>query len=673
MSSLTESTIAMPMGSSKGRMRDRQSTRDSIQIILERSQDAYLRALEMSAASGRVEEVRSACLSLALLRAFQTSLGQGSEIITAAAAEMLASTPAITLHRELLEKIEHKLADGPLDDTKWPVLKRAVTMDHPTSVADSSTPVKGAENIDEACLVLSSSPKQTDRDSAYREYWKSVRARYRASFLQVDQEQVDSLPAEWVIVTINVTEDKNTMFISRHQRDREPLVFTLPLDRQGRRDGEAEEDLFTFDAAKEQMKRIIDESNDGARNAKHVTSQAGKTAWWEKRYSLDKQLKELVANLEFCWLGAFKTILSPRPALSQSALETFGARLERIFHSAIAGGARASDVKTRVQLDTPLLECFAALSSKCRDEEAEDLVYFILDVYQFHGVPVALAELDIDLIGIDLRSALAELEASRPSSPQPSETVFLALDKNVSCFPWESIPILRGRNASRVPSLPFLLHQWSMRDLIYPLASEQGKILVDSKKVFYILNPSGDLSRTQTHFEPWIQSMEKQAGWKGIMGRPPTELELEAVLKEYDLVLYFGHGGAEQYIHSHRVSKLTRCATTMLWGCSSGALVDQGDFDVRGTAWSYMMAGCPALVGTLWDVTDRDIDRLSESVFSKLHLDPSHVSSSTTAATTMLPISAVSLPEAVAKSRDECKLTYLTGAAPVVYGLPIWM
>ena len=89
MSSLTESTIAMPMGLSKGRTKDRQSTRDSIQIILNRSQEAFISTLELSAAGGRVEDVRSACLSLALLRAFQTSLGQGSTDVTAAAAEVL--------------------------------------------------------------------------------------------------------------------------------------------------------------------------------------------------------------------------------------------------------------------------------------------------------------------------------------------------------------------------------------------------------------------------------------------------------------------------------------------------------------------------------------------------------------------------------------------------------
>ena len=63
------------------------------------------------------------------------------------------------------------------------------------------------------------------------------------------------------------------------------------------------------------------------------------------------------------------------------------------------------------------------------------------------------------------------------------------------------------------------------------------RIMLKSTKVYYILNPSGDLSRTETHFEPLIQSMTTKAGWKGISGRPPTEMELVAALSESDLVL----------------------------------------------------------------------------------------------------------------------------------------
>jgi separase len=242
---------------------------------------------------------------------------------------------------------------------------------------------------------------------------------------------------------------------------------------------------------------------------------------------------------------------------------------------------------------------------------------------------------------------LAELEGSRTDTQSTNdEHLFLVLDKNVQSFPWESIPILRGRAVSRIPSLPFLLDQVALvgelqasataaapalmlgaaptsqltssiparesrsvkpseppamlavgtsasASTAIPASSTSSdlRLSLDSRKVFYILNPSGDLSRTQTHFEPWLASMISKAGWKGISGRPPTELELTSALREYDLVLYFGHGGAEQYIRSHKVRHLTRCATTMLWGCSSGHLKDQGDLDRTGTAWNYMMAG----------------------------------------------------------------------------------
>jgi separase len=60
-----------------------------------------------------------------------------------------------------------------------------------------------------------------------------------------------------------------------------------------------------------------------------------------------------------------------------------------------------------------------------------------------------------------------------------------------------------------------------------------GKQKIDVRRVFYILNPSGDLARTQAHFQPWLE----KNGWKGITGRAPTELEMIAALKNHDLVM----------------------------------------------------------------------------------------------------------------------------------------
>lgn len=76
----------------------------------------------------------------------------------------------------------------------------------------------------------------------------------------------------------------------------------------------------------------------------------------------------------------------------------------------------------------------------------------------------------------------------------------------------------------------------------------------------------------------------------------------------------------------------------------------------------------PTLVANLWDVTDRDIDKFSQAVFDKLGLNPENVRVWKDTADT-----GESLVSAVAAARSVCKLKYLTGAAPVVYGIPFYL
>ncbi|EDQ99103.1 uncharacterized protein LACBIDRAFT_317636 [Laccaria bicolor S238N-H82] len=88
-----------------------------------------------------------------------------------------------------------------------------------------------------------------------------------------------------------------------------------------------------------------------------------------------------------------------------------------------------------------------------------------------------------------------------------------------------------------------------------------------------------------------------------------------------------------------------------------------------------MLAGCPTLVANLWDVTDKDIDKFSQSVFDKLRLTPADVSkwNETGKEPRAHASPSLSLVASVAQSRDSCKLKYLTGAAPVVYGIPFYL
>lgn len=197
-----------------------------------------------------------------------------------------ASSSSITLHRELLHAIETKFIDIDHGDIDWPSF---------------DPPVTGKPNGDDVDL----SDDLDDHDGKLRSYWQMIKSKYESKhILAADAISLEDVPANWAVITINVSDDRNTMFISRHQNGYEPIVFCLPVDRQGRREGD--DDIWTFDAAVEELETIVKASNEGARRAKHITTSEGKAEWWAERRALDKRMEELCVNLEFVWLGAFK-------------------------------------------------------------------------------------------------------------------------------------------------------------------------------------------------------------------------------------------------------------------------------------------------------------------------------------------------------------------------------
>ena len=177
---------------------------------------------------------------------------------------------------------------------------------------------------------------------------------------------------------------------------------------------------------------------------------------------------------------------------------------------------------------------------------------------------------------------------------------------------------------------------------------------------------------------------------------------MSSILSTRSLFLYFGHGSGGQYIRTRTIKKLDQCAIALLMGCSSGKLEEEGKYEPHGMIYNYLHAGSPAVVGTLWDVTDKDIDRwgmecltrwglfddVSEEdiddafggvrgkvkskarakskVRERIDLDKERGSNRKPRGR-----GKVSLDQAVALGREKCFLRYLNGAAPVVYGIPV--
>lgn len=77
------------MGAPEKRAKERQSTRQGALMLLEKASQSFRKTVSIVARTGRVEDVRQACISLVLLGAFQTALGYGSPTTTALAAGIL--------------------------------------------------------------------------------------------------------------------------------------------------------------------------------------------------------------------------------------------------------------------------------------------------------------------------------------------------------------------------------------------------------------------------------------------------------------------------------------------------------------------------------------------------------------------------------------------------------
>lgn len=146
-------------------------------------------------------------------------------------------------------------------------------------------------------------------------------------------------------------------------------------------------------------------------------------------------------------------------------------------------------------------------------------------------------------VAVDLRAVLDEHHSKgRSQTPTTDDPhLFLVLDKNLQGLPWESIPTLRGRSVSRIPSISFLIDRVELvRHQRGPSRSTAhncpDRTTVDPLKTFYVLNPAGDLKTTQATYEPGFKELER-LGWSGVTGRPPTEEEMLQGLQRSDLFL----------------------------------------------------------------------------------------------------------------------------------------
>lgn len=418
------------------------------------------------------------------------------------------------------------------------------------------------------------------------------------------KQQIQHLPQGVTVCMMSVLGVKpgvmgDTILLSHLEKDSTPVTVHIPT-------------------AKDQhsISWLVQELDSIKAEQKVVNCSAEKAKWWEGRRGLDSRVEHMLRTMESL-LGCWKSLLLPvslDPELSTQA---------HILSNALSSrGVNVSEEILKVVLSA------SHVLTKV------DLKRFAFGVY-----PQWDAECD----------QLLQAAVSRLSfSDEPRGHVVLILDKYLQRLPWESMSILKSRSVTRMPSLHSLLGLSFQKNESESILSKG----VNRKEVYYVLDPDANLEKTQDRFKEWFCS---ESDWQGVCGVPPDGIKLQDAVVSKDLYIYLGHGAGSRFLDSTMILKRPVRAASLLFGCSSAALAVHGSQEGQGIILSYILAGCPFVLGNLWDVTDADLDRFTMALLRSWLAAPS----------------GASLLDYMDQARQATYFKHLIGAAPVVYGLPI--
>ncbi|RUS29007.1 peptidase family C50-domain-containing protein [Jimgerdemannia flammicorona] len=572
------STEKIVRNSKKGGQRSSQELQRDIEVTLRHLTDAYNKGF----CCANSQLIYETCMTLVFTHMMKACCFDADKLdtnrVAIISAYYLEMSKGVSIRREMISCLEEKLrVKSSCDDLIWPkgFLDDDANSENSWSSDSSSeaNPEWHREHLNELL-------------QAYNHEGIADETAFRKQF-------IDILPPHWIACSISIDIEKGDMYIVRMRVSEVPIVLRLPLKRQATREGE---EGFGYTDALEELSAILENSNETTQVGKNCKTRDEKLAWWKTRKELDDRMKDLLESIQSTWLGGFKGALSADCVIDTKALEKFKATIELLALK--AASSRTSSKPKMLEVDREMCKIFVQLGSSPDSDDLEDVVYFLLDAYQYNGVAIAYDEIDIDQITDDFKDALAEYhhnlkDCITDNVARHPQHVILILDKNSQMLPWESLPILRQQPVSRLPSLSFLRDRILFANAAHLAqgareSSHWRDYRIDQRKTSYVLNPSQDLKNTQVEFEVYLGRFDD---WGGIVGRAPSGMECENALKNQDLYIYFGHSGGEQYIRGYQVRQLDRCAVTLLMGCSSGCLKPAGEFDPYGNALNYIMAG----------------------------------------------------------------------------------
>lgn len=476
----------------------------------------------------------------------------------------------------------------------------------------------------------------------------------------------ESQSIDFNIISIDVCSLTDSLILSKYNGDLKHWVtLRVPFKDSHARDTDI--GCFSFANVFKEMNDII-KCNDMTTSSKitsTISTAEGRKNWWNKRYELDKRLEKLLFKITNSWIGGFKGFFGS-DVIDMFSFEEFTKTFDDILNQFLPSRKQLSDSSKHIYIEDWILELFLRLDGNDSNyiSQIDDLLFFIFDILLYHGEENSYDEIDITQMNFQITEAIKKYKTNsrqdiilnKDVSKQKKHT-FLLVSSACHLFPWESLPFLHDASITRIPSLKSLDKLLMNNDMNLYLQ------LTLNDSIGMILNPNNDLNKTEMRFKDLFNKIhESTLNSKLLINEKPSELDFLSFIKESSLFIYVGHGSGEQYVRLTQIKSCDKVAASFLLGCSSAAMKYYGKLEPSGSIYSYLLAGSPLILGNLWDVTDKDIDKFSMALFEKTGISK----------TLQGEIAGYqTIPKAVANSRDSCHLKYMNGAAPVVYGLPI--
>lgn len=424
------------------------------------------------------------------------------------------------------------------------------------------------------------------------------------------------LPEHLVVVAIDIDVNESCLVLTRFEPFQQPFSIRIPTARMRSLlslDQEIDPEL-KIKGGLEDLQEIIEKSVSDA-----YRLQSDNSEFWKNQRDWDDEARRLVFRMQLHWLGGFRALLEPTTI--KASPDTCN-MIQQVLTDYLPH-------KVQINLPQSVLNLFARLGHPT-EAEIEDLVWYILDTLQLQGQPLGYDDVDIDALVIKIHAIL-----SHGQEPTRTHHLLLVVDSLASQVPWECFPCLRDIPASRQLNLD-LIHRGPYSDSL-------------GTEVRYVLNPGDNLHHLGENFSA---AEFRLRGWSGIANLAPSPSELTSALEEGSCLVYMGHGAGTSYIQRSSLRALKKCCPVLLFGCGSAKLRNHAHYDASGPLTDYLIAGSPLVMGNLWTVKDKDMNRLAKEFVSRVFdygEDPCR---------------------ALMNCRRACLLHYLTGAAPVIYGYP---